>query len=106
MSEAPDLSKIVGLIMENPALIEQISSLTNKKSEDNSTDEKDTYSQDATPEVNAVEAGQILDNTKLDAKEQRNKLLSAMKPYLSEGRSRAIDTMISIADILGTMRGR
>ena len=35
----------------------------------------------------------------------RGRLLGSLKPYLSEKRASAIDTMISVADILDAMKG-
>ena len=37
---------------------------------------------------------------------RRRQLLSALKPYVSDGRSKAIDSMMSIADILDMMKTR
>ena len=92
-----DLSKIVSLIMENPKLIEEIRALGEKSeiksevSETNKTEEKSD-----TPPL-------IPDNDKSSIS-KRKALLSAIKPYLSKERGRAIDSMISITEILDMMR--
>ena len=39
-------------------------------------------------------------------KKRRSELLSALKPFLSNERAKAIDSMITIADILEVMKAR
>ena len=96
-----DISKVVGLIMENPHLIEEISKLA-KNSEINKT--KDVQTEQSKPEP---EAPPPTTYKRTDAKGQkRSELLAAIKPYLSEERAKAIDSMITIADVLGMMNGR
>lgn len=98
-----DLSRIVGLIMENPKLIEEIKALGAKDSKE---DEKDAAESEAaviasdtkpTAEVSAVE-------TENAGRVKRRELLSALKPYVSENRAKAIDSIMSIADIIDMMR--
>lgn len=99
MAEA-DLSKIVSLIMENPALIEQIRELT-KSSEGESAA--------ADIEKPIAESGEVsapVIKEENPSRIRRRELLSALKPYLSETRAGAIDSMMSIADILEVMRTR
>lgn len=96
--EGLDIGKIVGLIMENPALIEQISALAKNESKEptkaqeeatvNAEPIEDTYKASASPRL------------------ERARLLGALKPYVSGERAKAIDSMISIADILDVMRQR
>lgn len=94
MAEA-DLSKIVSLIMENPSLIEQISNLA-KQGEDNSH------------EAEPVEETPVSAEPKLNSpkKLHRTQLIGAMKPYLSPERRKAVETMLSIMDILDITGGR
>ena len=90
-----DLSRIVGLIMENPKLISEISELVREKGQ---AEEKRV-----TPE----EVATVTNPTPLPEpapRERRAALLCALKPYVSEGRAKAIDSMMSIADILDMMR--
>ena len=100
-----DIGRVVSLIMENPALIEQISSLAKDipKEETPMTDEK-------TSEERIVEQTKEAETLPTYApqtsKQNRAMLLSALKPYVSKERARAIDSMISIADILDMMKGR
>ena len=100
MNDTPDLSSIINLIMQNPALIEQISSLAKTKIEPEvsteAADEVDNtdITQEQTP---AVESSATL------MRSHRHELLSAMKPYLSESRRTAIDSMASILDVIDVM---
>jgi hypothetical protein len=96
MESTPDLSRIVNLIMQNPELIEQISALANSEPKE-------------TPESEEASAEVIAEETisqpapKRDMRSHRHELLSAMKPYLSEGRRSALDSMSSILDIIDVM---
>ena len=96
MQSTPDLSKIVNLIMQNPDLIQQISALASAEA-------------DATPEaVEEVVETQTPDQpispgNGRNMRAHRHELHSAMKPYLSESRRTAIDSMASILDIIDVM---
>ena len=96
---SPDISSIINLIMQNPDLIEQISSLAkNAKADENDTEQTQE-------EIKATEPVIVTPQPVVDNKgEMRNRLLGAMKPYLSDARSQAIDQMISIASILDMMK--
>ena len=100
-----DLSKIVNLIMQNPELIEQIKRLGEKnegaptpEDKDTSTYEKESEEKEDVPTGAAIE--------KMHGRTRRRELLCALKPYVSEERGRAIDSMMSIADILDVMRSK
>lgn len=100
MADTPDLQKVISVIMENPSIVAEISSLISGKKEEGS-DEKQTakeepkkVSESASVSIPTVDSG------------KRNKLLYAMKPYLSEPRQNAVDTVITVLDVLHTMRGR
>ena len=96
MSNTPDISRLVSLIMENPQLVEQISNLAKS---DNSDTTKPKAEESAPVSVEAPLA------TSPDKKiSTRSELLRAMKPYLSESRGRAIDSMLSISGILEVMK--
>ena len=98
--QTPDLSKIVGLIMENPKLIEEISALVKKSEDEKGEDEKGELEEPpkATPTVAA--------ESDSSRSQRRERLLCALKPYVSKERARAIDSMISIAEMLEVMRAR
>ena len=96
MGEA-DLSKIVGLIMENPSLIAEIRALA-EKSEDSEEAQKPPETEAASiPQRERIES---VRGTK------RRDLLLALKPYLSKERGKAVEEMLSIIDVLDMMRKR
>ena len=100
MSDTPDLGKIVSLIMENPDLIARIQSLAKgdvAKEAANAPEEA---------EATAAEPVAVSAPIATDPRDKRNRLLSAMKPYLSSERARAIDSMMSVAEILDMMKPR
>ncbi len=101
-----DLSKIVGLIMENPKLIEEIKAIANtNKSEDkaeNSTETEEVIK--AEPTIDAVKLVDEPAPPKRGNRAKRGELLRALKPYVSSERSKAIESMISITEILDMMR--
>ena len=99
MSDTPDLSKVVGLIMQNPALIEQISSLVKSEQEPGLIAEQKEEDK-AAPSVSASVTPNVSKNVK------RQRLLSALKPYLRDERARAIDSMLSVAEILDMIRSK
>ena len=105
MAEA-DLSKIVGIIMENPKLVAEIRDMVTKAeaSEDEAMPEKaEDPSEIATP--SAVMSNPVSENTYRESRSsRRNDLLRAMRPYVSEERGRAIESMITIMDILFTLK--
>ena len=94
-----DLSKIVGLIMENPKLIEEIRNLSSRAS----NGESPPGEEEALPRTSSESDAAVApaENT---ARLKRRELLSALKPYVSEGRGKAIDSVMSIVDILDMMR--
>ena len=99
MSETPDLGKIVSLIMENPDLITRIQELAKGEETKEPPKPQRTEAEVAAP-VETIRQGTI------DTKEKRNRLLSAMKPYLSSERSKAIDSVMSMVEILDMMKPR
>ena len=100
MSNTPDISRLVGLIMENPQLIEQISNLAKAESNNNNESVEKVAATDAPPVV--AEPTPSVDFERKS--NTRGELLRAMKPYLSESRGRAIESMLSIAGILDVMK--
>ena len=101
MAEMPDVQKVINVIMENPALISEISELMSKKEE--SRTEKPVIEE--AREEPPVEAS-VSEPSFVGESGRRNKLLYAMKPYLSKERQRAMDTVIGVLDVLHTVRGR
>ena len=86
----PDLSRIISVIMENPSLIEEISALASKK---------DVQIDKAEPEATVS-----TERPSADLHSRREQLLSALKPYLSSERQKAIDSMMTFAEILDAVR--
>lgn len=104
----PDLSKIVSIIMENPKLVEEIREMVSKSEESVSSAEESREEAEDTIVAKATEvsseatyksAPQIISHTS-----RRNELLRAMQPYVSKERSKAIESMITIADLLLAFR--
>ena len=92
-----DLSRIVGLIMENPKLISEISELVRQSGEAQLTEKvKDE-------EVPTVEP---IAPVATQPRERRAALLYALKPYVSEKRAQAIDSMITITEMIDLMKAR
>ena len=98
---APDLSRIVNLIMENPKLIEEISHLADAKSQS----EEDDAPVRNESEYTAAQVDMKSEGAS-DTRGRRQMLLSAIKPYLSKERAGAIDSMMSIVDIIEVMKQR
>lgn len=96
MQSTPDLSKIVSLIMQNPELIEQISALA--KGDNESVAEPEEESTEISVPTSTAEP-----QSERSMRAHRHELLTAMKPYLSESRRTAIDSMASILDIIDVM---
>ena len=103
MSDMPDLSKIVNLIMENPTLIAEISALAKGDSakEEHTSAAPEPIAQTPASTPASIPAGAL---PIISKSEKRQRLLSAMKPYLKDERSRAIDSMLSVAEILDMVR--
>ena len=100
-----DLGKIVNLIMQNPELIEQIKKLGEKDNNDGGSASADESVNDVA-EAEEKEEIPTVAQTKQTERSRRRELLCALKPYVSEERGRAIDSMMSIADILDVMRSK
>ena len=97
MSDTPDLGRIINLIMENPKLIEEISNLA--KGEGKAAPvARDTVPTEAPRIAEAASAAPSR------SRKGRGELISLLKPYLSERRATAIDSMVSIAEVLKMMK--
>ncbi len=105
MDSTPDISKVVNLIMENPELIASIKSILGKEKAEaaESNDESEAAEKEAKEaEVIATVAEP---EPKTDTRGRRNALLRALKPYVSGERAKAIDTMMSLADVMDIIKG-
>ena len=103
--ESLDIGKVVSLIMENPQIIEQISSLAKKKESAEEEKKGEPTESSITEATSSVPSAPAHTNAGT-SRGNRAQLLGALKPYVSEERAKAIDSMISIADILDMMRAR
>ncbi len=103
-----DIGRVISLIMENPQLIEQISSLARQNSSPTPESEEaksETTEVSVKEEPSPASAAPTYQSIGY-SRGNRAQLLGALKPYVSEERAKAIDSMISIADILDMMRAR
>lgn len=101
-----DVGKVIGLIMENPQLIEQIANLAKGSG---TASEAPQVEEEKTETLADVEASPTASQPTYSQRSERSNrahLLGALKPYVSSERAKAIDSMISIADILDMMRTR
>ena len=94
----PDLGRIINLIMENPRLIEEISNLAKGENEKKG----EPVLKEAVIEEEKAEIKANAMPTK--SERGRGELLSLLKPYLSEKRAAAVDSMISVTDVLKMMK--
>lgn len=105
--ESIDVGRVIGLIMENPEIIEQISSLVKQKdTQDTPTETPPENTEPAVSKQASAEPQLQSNSPSGHTRGHRTQLLGALKPYVSEERARAIDSMISIADILDMMKAR
>ena len=108
-----DISKIVGLIMENPEIIEKIRSLAS-----DSSAEQNSEAEVKTAALPTREASEVVSDTPKEVKntvttsaklntgstDRRHALLLALKPYVSQKRSGAIETALGFMDILSIIK--
>ena len=97
-----DLGKIIGLIMENPTLLQEIKRLA--QSEEDIADAPPAIEAAAAPEENRIEPSTAQKSR--NGNEKRRELLRALSPYISEPRRKAVETFMTIADILELMRAK
>ena len=102
--KSPDISRIISVIMENPDLIEQISSLVKEAPPDEPKEVEETPAAEVEETPSAEVEASALPSSGQDLRSRREHLLSALKPYLSDERQRAIDSMMTFADILDAVR--
>lgn len=118
-NETPDLSGIVNLILSNPKLIEEIREMANRKNDVSDMTTAAPQTPDAPPAERAAESADdsaekgddgVSESTAVFAagakahRESRARLFSALKPYLSEERRRAVDSMQQIADLIDVFK--
>ena len=101
----PDLSKVISLIMSNEDLVRQIKDIA-QKSEEEPTKDDALKNENVSPTAALSSEQEYIqpDAKPLSKKTKRAELLRALKPYVSGERREAIESMMSIADILEMMR--
>lgn len=110
MGENQDISKIIGIIMENPDIIARIKGLLDKqdasdiKTEQAAAIKADDGQNEGQSEPAATETNDAY--LKSQSKKKRRELLSALKPYVKSERAQAIDTMLSVIDVITTIKGQ
>ena len=105
-NEGLDLSRVVSIIMENPKLIEEISALAKGNLESDREKKQIEESSPLTPASKDVASAATTYTEPRPKGNRRGDLLGAMKPYLSKERAKAIDSMLSIVEILDMMKER
>lgn len=105
MSATPDIGRLIQLIMENPSLVEEISKLA---SSDEQKPAKETPIELPLPEPTELKTpvSEPAVAIPTQTRARRAQLLGALKPYVSAERAKAIDSMMSIAEILDMMKAR
>lgn len=112
-SNTPDLSRIVNLILENPKLIEEVAALARSDAEEENAAAAEKPAAHAEEEGESAEAATTSGEERTETlspvpptktppshgKETRNRLIAALKPYLSENRRRAVDSMLGLYDL-------
>ena len=107
MQDTGDISKMISILMQNPDIIERVKALAEK-----TEDSKNFGTVDSTE---LLTESNKEDNNTANLKEESNvhterdrrqKLLSAIKPYLSRERGKAIDTMLSVIEVFDIIKAR
>ena len=104
------LSQIVSLIMENPDLVEKIRSIAAQSIDPQSESEEVTVEKTVSEAV-AEETSPPRAETEKEPERQgashkrRTELMRAIKPYLSPKRQNAIETMITVAQLIDITQG-
>ncbi len=94
-----DISRVISLIMENPKLIEEIKGLVEKDGEGGGAENAA-----AVEEQMKIDAPTPVISRAVEPKRRRQELLSALKPYISDERKKAVESFVTIAEILDMMR--
>ena len=116
MDNAPNISDVINVIMQNPEMLGMIKNLVSgnqQKTDDsqeaaNLTEESIQNPNNTSEPESAASAAFPLESVSgnnSDSKgERRRQLLSALKPYLSPTRARAIDSMLGFTEIFEVIR--
>ena len=94
-----DISRVISLIMENPKLIDEIKGLVEK----DGTTEKAPETK-VIEDAKRIEEAPSISSDAVRPKKRRQDLLAALKPYISDERRKAVESFVTIAEILEVMR--
>ena len=109
-----DLSKVISLIMENPKLINEIKAMTQGDARSDGIPDQTASSTESSLDKRAEEAAELPTQAEGvsealgsdTGRKNRKRLLAAFKPYLSDDRKKAVDSIVSIVDIIDAMKAR
>ncbi len=93
-----DISRVISLIMENPKLIEEIKGLADKDG-----GAQETVTSEPPAEVTKEIEAHTFEQAPRPRR-RRQDLLEALKPYISDERRKAVESFVTIAEILDMMR--
>ena len=104
-----DLSSVVSLIMSHPELIEEIASLAKREapkaplpiSENKGTEPSRTESEQEQEARQTV--AEVIETKGESKSENRKKLFSAIRPFLSEERARTLSSVEAVVSILDSL---
>jgi hypothetical protein len=100
MGATPDIARIISVIMENPRLIEEISKMASGERTEVAAD-----TPPPPPSEVEIKAQPTVAEEHAPRRKNRGDLLCALKPYVSKERAQAIDSMLSVVEILDVMKG-
>jgi hypothetical protein len=104
VTSAEAVAERISRMERSGELIEQIKRLGEKDANSENASEYISVEKKGEPSVPREESVATVGTEKTGERSRRRELLCALKPYVSEQRGRAIDSMMSIADILDVMR--
>ena len=106
MGENQDISKIIGIIMENPDIIAKIRSLAAGEGNDSSSEVCESTFKAAEEKPSVSNDSSCRAQSSAEANKRRRALLNALKPYVKCERAKTIDTMLTVIDVIDVMKER
>ena len=88
-----ELNKIVGMIMENPELVEKIKAM-GSAAQNNGEKAEISAPESTAPDVPPA----------IPSRSKRTELLRALESFLSEDRKKSLETIMTIADVFDSVR--
>lgn len=111
MEKEMDLSAVVSLIMKHPELIEQIGALARGEGEKVSVEEENGTGVESASESRAVVSEPALEgiaradtpSASRSKRENRKRLFSAIRPFLSDERAKTLSSVEAVVSILDSL---